>query len=54
MGKKVELDNIQRILEEDVRTSLMAHDGDVELIPSESKVVQVTLPGTCYGSPPAY
>lgn len=35
MGKKVELDNIQRILKEDVRPALMAHEGDVELISYE-------------------
>ena len=45
MGKKVELDNIQRILEEDVRPALMAHEGDVELISYESQVVKVKLHG---------
>lgn len=54
MGKKVELDNIQRILEEDVRPALMAHEGDVELISYESQVVQVKLHGKCSGCPSAY
>ena len=54
MGKKVELDNIQRILEEDVRPALMAHEGDVELISYESQVVKVKLHGKCSGCPSAY
>ena len=54
MGKKVELDNIQRILEEDVRSALMAHEGDVELISYESQVVKVKLHGKCSGCPSAY
>ena len=54
MGKKVELDNIQRILEEDVRPALMAHQGDVELISYESQVVKVKLHGKCSGCPSAY
>ena len=54
MGKKVELDNIQRILEEDVRPALMAHEGDVELISYESQVVKVKLHGKCSGCPTAY
>ena len=53
MGKKVELDNIQRILEEDVRPALMAHEGDVELISYESQVVKVKLHGKCSGCPSA-
>lgn len=54
MGKKVELDNIQRILEEDVRPALMAHEGDVELLSYESQVVKVKLHGKCSGCPSAY
>jgi Fe-S cluster biogenesis protein NfuA len=54
MGKKVELDNIQRILEEDVRPALMAHQGDVELISYKSQVVKVKLHGKCSGCPSAY
>ena len=54
MGKKVELDNIQRILEVDVRPALMAHEGDVELISYESQVVKVKLHGKCSGCPSAY
>ena len=54
MGKKVELDKIQRILEEDVRPALMAHEGDVELISYESQVVKVKLHGKCSGCPSAY
>ena len=54
MGKKVELDNIQKILEEDVRPALMAHEGDVELISYESQVVKVKLHGKCSGCPSAY
>ena len=54
MGKKVELDNIQRILEEDVRPALMAPEGDVELISYESQVVKVKLHGKCSGCPSAY
>ena len=54
MGKKVELDNIQRILEEDVRPALMAHEGDVVLISYESQVVKVKLHGKCSGCPSAY
>lgn len=54
MGKKVELDNIQRILKEDVRPALMAHEGDVELISYESQVVKVKLHGKCSGCPSAY
>ena len=54
MGKKVELDNIQRILEEDVRPALMAHEGDVELISYKSQVVKVKLHGKCSGCPTAY
>ena len=54
MGKKVELDNIQRILEEDVRPALMAHEGDVELISYESQVAKVKLHGKCSGCPSAY
>lgn len=54
MGKKVELDNIQRILEEDVWPALMAHEGDVELISYESQVVKVKLHGKCSGCPSAY
>jgi Fe-S cluster biogenesis protein NfuA len=54
MGKKVELDNIQRILEEDVRPALMAHEGDVELISYKSQVVKVKLHGKCSGCPSAY
>ena len=54
MGKKVELDNIQRILEEDVRPALMAHEGDVKLISYESQVVKVKLHGKCSGCPSAY
>ena len=54
MGKKVELDNIQRILEEDVRPALMAHEGDAELISYESQVVKVKLHGKCSGCPSAY
>ena len=54
MGKKVELDNIQRILEEDVRPALMAQEGDVELISYESQVVKVKLHGKCSGCPSAY
>lgn len=54
MGKKVELDNIQRILEEDVRPALMAYEGDVELISYESQVVKVKLHGKCSGCPSAY
>ena len=54
MGKKVELDNIQRILEEDVRPALMAHEGDVELISYESQVVKVKLHGKGSGCPSAY
>ena len=54
MGKKVEIDNIQRILEEDVRPALMAHEGDVELISYESQVVKVKLHGKCSGCPSAY
>lgn len=54
MGKKVVLDNIQRILEEDVRPALMAHEGDVELISYESQVVKVKLHGKCSGCPSAY
>ena len=54
MGKKVELDNIQRILEEDVRPALMAHEGDVELISYESQVVKVKLHGKCSGCHSAY
>ena len=54
MGKKVELDNIQRILEEDVRPALMAHEGDVERISYESQVVKVKLHGKCSGCPSAY
>ena len=54
MGKKVEVDNIQRILEEDVRPALMAHEGDVELISYESQVVKVKLHGKCSGCPSAY
>lgn len=54
MGKKVELDNIQRILEEDVRPALMAHEGDVELISYESQIVKVKLHGKCSGCPSAY
>ena len=54
MGKKVELDNIQRILEEEVRPALMAHEGDVELISYESQVVKVKLHGKCSGCPSAY
>ena len=54
MGKKVELDNIQRILEEDVRPALMAHQGDVELISYKSQVVKEKLHGKCSGCPSAY
>ena len=54
MGKKVELDNIQRILEEDVRPALMAHEGDVELISYKSQVVKVKLHGKSSGCPSAY
>ena len=54
MGKKVEIDNIQRILEEDVRPALMAHEGDVELISYKSQVVKVKLHGKCSGCPSAY
>ena len=54
MGKKVELDKIQRILEEDVRPALMAHEGDVELISYKSQVVKVKLHGKCSGCPSAY
>ena len=54
MGKKVELDNIQKILEEDVRPALMVHEGDVELISYESQVVKVKLHGKCSGCPSAY
>lgn len=54
MGKKVELDNIQKILEEDVRPALLAHEGDVELISYESQVVKVKLHGQCSGCPSAY
>ena len=54
MGKKVELDNIQRILDEDVRPALMAHEGDVELISYKSQVVKVKLHGKCSGCPSAY
>ena len=54
MGKKVELDNIQRILEEDDRPALLAHQGDVELISYKSQVVKVKLHGKCSGCPSAY
>lgn len=54
MGKKVELDNIQKILEKEVRPALMAHEGDVELISYESQVVKVKLHGKCSGCPSAY
>ena len=54
MGKTIELDNIQKILEEDVRPALMAHEGDVELISYESQVVKVKLHGKCSGCPSAY
>ena len=54
MEKKVEFDNIQKILEEDVRPALMAHEGDVELISYASQIVKVKLHGKCSGCPSAY
>ena len=37
MSMTAALDEIQKILEEDVRPALLAHEGDVELVSYESQ-----------------
>ena len=54
MSKTEQLDKIKKILEEDVRPSLLAHEGDVELVSYESGIVKVKLHGKCSGCPSAY
>ena len=54
MSKTDQLDKIKKILEEDVRPSLLAHEGDVELVSYESGIVKVKLHGKCSGCPSAY
>lgn len=49
-----EWNKIKKILEEDVRPALLAHEGDVELIAYEDGVVKVKLHGKCSGCPSAY
>lgn len=54
MSMTAALDEIQKILEEDVRPALLAHEGDVELVSYESQIVKVKLHGKCSGCPSAY
>lgn len=54
MSENAELEKIHKILEEDVRPSLLAHEGDVELISYENQIVKVKLHGKCSGCPSAY
>ena len=54
MSMTAALDEIQKILEKDVRPALLAHEGDVELVSYESQIVKVKLHGKCSGCPSAY
>ena len=54
MSETAELEKIHKILEEDVRPSLLAHEGDVELVSYEDQIVKVKLHGKCSGCPSAY
>lgn len=47
------LDKIEKVLEEDVRPKLLAHEGDVEIKEWKDGVLKVKLLGHCSGCPSA-
>lgn len=47
------LEKIEKVLEEKVRPSLLAHEGNVQLLSFEAGVVKVQLTGQCSGCPSA-
>ena len=46
-------EKIERVLENDVRPLLMAHEGDVRIVSFENHILKVRLLGRCSGCPSA-
>ena len=47
------LEKIEKVLEEDVRPKLLAHEGDVEIREFKDGILKVKLLGLCSGCPSA-
>lgn len=47
------LEKIEKVLEEDVRPKLLAHEGDVEIREFKEGILKVKLLGHCSGCPSA-
>ena len=49
------IERIEKVLEQDVRPSLLSHEGNVQIVSYEekSKILRVRLPGQCSGCPSA-
>lgn len=47
------LEKIEKVLEEDVRPKLLAHEGDVEIREFKEGILKVKLLGYCSGCPSA-
>lgn len=47
------LEKIEKVLEEDVRPKLLAHEGDVEIREFKDGILKVKLLGDCSGCPSA-
>ncbi len=54
MAETKRIETIERILEEEVRPSLLEHEGGVELVSCDNNIVKVRLLGKCAGCPSAY
>lgn len=46
-------DKIEKVMEEKVRPSLMAHEGNVKILSFEDGVLKIRLTGQCSGCPSA-
>lgn len=46
-------DKIEKVMEEKVRPSLMAHEGNVKVLSFEDGVLKIRLTGQCSGCPSA-
>ena len=49
------IERIEKVLEQDVRPSLLSHEGNVQIVSYEgkSKILRVRLTGQCSGCPSA-
>lgn len=47
------LERIEKVLEERVRPALLAHEGNVQVVGFEDRVLKIRLTGQCSGCPSA-